>query len=134
MFPERTVTGKYSLSQQCSQGLKSLPDPEVLKVGGEDCLDVLWLSRDPDLPAHRDDRKRVAHVLKTSNSIGEDLLGFEHRDLMFEIMVADDTLGLRHLRCLLAAMRFGKAIILDKCEQESEKEEGKRAQSHKYWR
>lgn len=53
---------------------------------------------------------------------------------MFEPIVANDTLELRHLRCLLAAMRFGKAIILDKCKQESKKEEDKRAQSHENWR
>jgi hypothetical protein len=52
---------------------------------------------------------------------------------MFEIVVANDTLELRHLWCLLAAMRFRKAMILDKCEQKSENEEGKRAQSHKNW-
>jgi hypothetical protein len=30
-------------------------------------------------------------------------------------------------------MRFGKAMVLDKCEQKSEKEEGKGSQSYKYW-
>jgi hypothetical protein len=133
MFPERTITGKYSLSQQRSHGPESPPNPEVLEVGGKKCLDVLWLSRDPDLPAHRNEGKGVAHVLKTSESIWKELLGFGHRDLMFEAIVADDALKLRLLRCLFAAMRSGKAMVLDKCEQKSEKEEGKGTQSHKYW-
>jgi hypothetical protein len=43
---------------------------------------------------------------------------------MFEPIVANDTLELRHSWSFLAAMRFGKAIVLDICEHESEKEEG----------
>jgi hypothetical protein len=133
MFPERTITGEYSLSQQWSHGPESPPNPEVLEVGGKNCLDVLWLSREPELPAHRNEGKGVAHVLKTLESIWKDLLGFGHRDLTFEAIVADDALELWLLPCLLTAMRFGKAMVLDKCEQKSEKEEGKSTQSHKYW-
>lgn len=116
MFPERTITGKNALSQQSSQGPKPLSNSEVLEVCGEDCFDVLWLSRDPELLAHRDGRICVTNSLKTLDSLGKDLLGFEQSDLLLEILVADNALGLLHLRCILAAMGLGKAIILDVCE------------------
>jgi hypothetical protein len=65
--------------------------------------------------------------------VRQDLLGFGHRDLMLEPIVPEDTLQLRHCRWFLAAMRFGIAIILNGCEQESEQEERKRAQGQKEW-
>jgi len=52
---------------------------------------------------------------------------------MFKIAIANDTLSLWHFRCLLAAMRSSKAIILYICERISEEEEGKCAQSQIEW-
>lgn len=52
---------------------------------------------------------------------------------MLEPIVSQDTLHLRHCRWFLAAMSFGKAIVLNRCEQESEQEERKRAQGQKEW-
>ncbi len=66
-------------------------------------------------------------------NVRQDLLGFGHRDLMLEPIVPEDTLELRHCRWFLAAMRFGIAIILNICEQESEYEERNRAQGQKEW-
>lgn len=106
MFPERAITSKYSLTQQSTHRPESPPDPEILEVGSEDCLYILWLSCDPDLSTKHHGGIRVAQFLETLNCLWEDVLGFEQSDLMLEIAVADYALVLRHPWCILAAMRF----------------------------
>jgi hypothetical protein len=130
MFPERTITGKNAPSQQRTQSPKSPSNPKVLEVGSEDRLDVLRLSGDPNLLAQGDGRISVAIFLKSSKSVRKYPLGLERRDLVLEIIIADNALALMHSRCLFAAMSFGEAIILDIGVQSLEKEEGKCAQRH----
>ncbi len=123
MFPQYPVTRKNPLPKQSPHTPKPPPNPKVLEVRSEDRLHVLRLPRDPQLPAHRHDRKRVAYLFKPAHSVRKQSLGFETRDRALEVVIADDTLGLRHLRCGFAVMHAGEAVVSDEFGEESEEEE-----------